>query len=81
MKESFPTNSKGRIIVFIIAVILICAGVLLSFQDKSASAGVTYTAAILCLIFSFLHAFKKFKGLGVEAELLDKKIEEAGKKH
>ena len=37
----------------------------------------TYAAAVLCLIFVFLNEFKKFKGFGVEAELLENKVKEA----
>jgi hypothetical protein len=48
----------------------------LGFMDKTGAAAATYAAAVLCLIFAFLPEFKKFKGLGIEAELLDKKIEE-----
>ncbi|MGH8710524.1 MAG: hypothetical protein ACREVA_04305 [Burkholderiales bacterium] len=63
--------------VFIIAVALFAAGVCLSFLDKTGSATVTYTAAVLCLIFVFLSEFKRFKGFGLEAELLEKRIEQA----
>ena len=45
-------------------------------MDKVGAQTATYTAAVLSLIFAFLPEFKKFKGLGIEAELLDKKIEE-----
>lgn len=77
MKEKFPANKTGRILIFFASLILILTGIILSFQDKTASATVTYGSAILCLVFVFLPAFKKFKGLGIEAELLEQKIEEA----
>lgn len=66
-----------QIVIFITALILFAFGVLLGFEDKVTAATATYGAAVLSLIFSFLPKFKKFKGLGIEAELLDKKIEEA----
>lgn len=66
-----------QIAIFITALILFAFGVVLSFQDQVTAAAVTYSAAVLSLIFAFLPEFKKFKGLGIEAELLDKKIEEA----
>ena len=64
-------------IIFVVAMILLIFGVCLSFQDKTGGAFVTYGAAIFCLIFAFLQEFKRFKGLGIEAEVLEKKIEEA----
>ena len=68
-----------RITIFITALIIFGNGIYLSYLGKTAGATVTYTAAVLCLVFSFLQEFKKFKGLGIEAELLEKKIEEADK--
>lgn len=68
-----------RTTIFITAIILFASGVFLSYVDKTGGATVTYTAAVLCLVFAFLQEFKKFKGFGVEAELLEKKIEEADK--
>ncbi|MDR7151334.1 hypothetical protein J2W49_003310 [Hydrogenophaga palleronii] len=65
-----------QIIIFIVAILLFLSGVGLGYMDKVGAATVTYTAAVLSLIFAFLPEFKKFKGLGIEAELLDKKIEE-----
>ena len=67
-----------RIIIFLMAILLIAFGAFLSYGDKNTSAGLTYTAGILCLIFSFLTSFKSFKGLGIEAELQNK-IDEADK--
>ncbi|QDF74341.1 MULTISPECIES: hypothetical protein [Shewanella] len=65
-----------QIIIFIVAILLFISGVGLGYMDKVGAATATYTAAVLSLIFAFLPEFKKFKGLGIEAELLDKKIEE-----
>lgn len=61
-----------RIIIFIIALGLIGFGAFLSFEEKNTGAGLTYTAGILCLIFSFITSFKSFKGLGIKAELQNK---------
>lgn len=66
-----------QITIFIVALLLFASGVGLGFMDKVGAASATYTAAALSLIFAFLPEFKKFKGLGIEAELLDKKIEES----
>jgi hypothetical protein len=65
-----------QIIIFIVAILLFISGVGLGYMDKVGAATATYTAAVLSLIFAFLPEFKKFKGLGIEAELIDKKIEE-----
>jgi hypothetical protein len=62
-----------------VAILLFVAGVWLGYMDKAGVATATYGAAVLSLIFAFLPEFKKFKGLGIEAELLDKKIEETDK--
>lgn len=66
-----------RVTIAVASLVLLASGIALSFLDKAAAAGVTYSAAVLCLIFVFLPEFKRFKGLGIEAELLDRKIEEA----
>lgn len=65
-----------QVIIFIVAILLFIAGVWLGYIDKTGIAIATYGAAVLSLIFAFLPEFKKFKGLGIEAELLDRKIEE-----
>lgn len=66
-----------QIIVFLASLALLSAGATLSFYDQVGAATATYAAGILTMIFAFLSDFKKFKGLGIEAELLDRKIEEA----
>lgn len=68
-----------QIIIFIVSILLFSSGVALGFIDNVGAATATYAAAVLSLIFAFLPEFKKFKGLGIEAELLDKKIEETDK--
>lgn len=66
-----------RIIVFVMGLILFGAGFYLCYRDKTGAATATYAAGVLCLIFAFLPEFKRFKGFGVEAELLERKIVEA----
>lgn len=66
-----------RVTIFFTSLVLFATGILLAIRDQAAAAGTSYTAAVLCLIFVFLSEFKKFKGLGIEAELLDRKLEEA----
>lgn len=66
-----------RIVILIASLLLMGAGVVLSYLDKTSGATATYAASIFCLIFVYLSQFKRFKGFGVEAELLEKKIEEA----
>ena len=58
-----------QIVIFTLAIILFASGVGLGFMEKvGAATTATYTAAVLCLIFTFLPEFKKFKRLGIEAE-------------
>lgn len=76
-KNAVTEYLSFRNIIFLIAVGLFLSGIRLSFLDLTGSAVATYGAALGCLIFVFLPQFKKFKALGVEAELLGKRIEEA----
>lgn len=66
-----------RILLLALAVALFGGGYYLSIEDKSAAAGLTYAAAIFAMIFAFLSRFKRFKGLGVEAEMWEDKQAEA----
>ena len=68
-----------RITLLIAALVLLSAGIFFSYLDQVSSATATYAAAIFCLIFVFLTEFRRFKGFGVEAELLERKIDEADK--
>lgn len=59
------------------AVALLGFGAFLAYSGNNSGAGLTYTTGIICLIFSFLPSFKRFSGLGIKAELLENKIQEA----
>lgn len=48
-------------------------------SNENNLAWTTYSAGAFCLIFAFLSRFKKIKGLGIEAELWEEKMEEAEK--
>jgi len=52
-------------------------GGVLAYQDKTASAVTVFAYAGPCLVFVFLQGFRRFKGFGLAAELLEHKIEEA----
>jgi len=66
-----------RVTILITALALFASGIGLGFLDKVSASVAAYAAAVLGLVFVFLPEFKKFKGLGIEAELLDRKIQEA----
>ena len=57
--------------ILVTAIALLAVGAGLAAFGNVGGATVTYGVAILCLIFAFLGQFKRFKGLGVEAELWD----------
>jgi len=64
-------------LILAIAVSLFCVGSWLAINDQTASATLMLAAAVLCLIFVYLARFKRFKGLGIEAELWEDKQREA----
>ncbi|TNH19662.1 hypothetical protein [Halomonas sp. BL6] len=68
-----------HVVLFLSALLLLAVGSYLAFLANVAGASATYGAAVFCLIFVFLRDFKSFKGFGLEAELLERKIEEADK--
>ncbi len=70
-------QDNQRALLWIAAIALFICGVTLSFKDQVGAATVTYAAGIVVLIFSFLARFKRFKGLGVEAELWEAEMEQA----
>ncbi|MBI5426780.1 MAG: hypothetical protein HZA02_00705 [Nitrospinae bacterium] len=63
--------------IFSVSVVLFGFGLRLSFTENQTGSAATYTVAIICLIFVFLSKFKRFKGLGLEAEMWEDKMEEA----
>lgn len=67
MKKQYSIVS---LVLVVAAIILLIAGVVLSFQGKSTNIA-TYSAAIICLIFSQLQRFEYFEGLGIKAKLRD----------
>jgi hypothetical protein len=62
------------LVAFIIFGVACCIGYT---QDKPAIVATLCAAAIFCLIFAFLSKFKKFKGLGIEAEMWEQVQKEA----
>lgn len=74
-------NSDGfmRIGLFICACVLFAAGIVLGFMSGAGPATATFATGVFCLIFAFLSRFKRFKGLGIEAELWEQKQEEAAR--
>lgn len=73
------TLGQPQIALFVCACILFIAGIGLGYSSEPASAAATLAAGVLCLIFAFLSRFKRFKGLGIEAELWEQKQEEAAR--
>ncbi len=71
-------ETSSRILLFIMGILLIGYGAYLSSnQDSASNAFVVNGTGIICLIFSFLSKFKKFKGFGIEGELWEEKQHEA----
>ena len=66
-----------RITIFITSLILFGSGIAFTYLDKVDGATAAYGAAILCLVFVFLKEIRRFKGAGIEAELLEQKANEA----
>jgi hypothetical protein len=66
-----------RIGLFILVVGLVGSTVWLAMDDKSEGAWVTATLCIGLSIFTYLHRFKRFKGLGFEGELWEQEMEKA----
>ncbi|ABW66230.1 hypothetical protein [Desulfosudis oleivorans] len=56
--------------LILVAFALLVAGLILSFLGKSTNLA-TYGAAFLCFIFSQLHRFESFEGLGLKAKVRD----------
>ncbi len=70
-------NLVIRISILLFSIALFASGIALAFNDKTASASVVMAAGVITLIFLYLSQFKRFKGLGIEAELWEQEMEEA----
>ena len=77
MTKKDDSDGFMRISLFICAYVLFAAGIVLGFMTGAGPATATFAAGVFCLIFAFLSRFKRFKGLGIEAELWEQKQEEA----
>lgn len=73
----FSMNNLIRTVLVLIAVALFGAGIGLGYRDLVAAEMATFTAGAVVLIFVFLSQFKRFKGLGIEAEMWEREMEEA----
>ena len=62
-----------RLALGTLSALLFALGAYLAFNEKVAASTATYGAAVICLIFTFLSRFKRFKGFGIEAELWEQK--------
>ncbi|MDX2084836.1 MAG: hypothetical protein SFZ03_05545 [Candidatus Melainabacteria bacterium] len=83
---NFLTRNSGSIFDAVVKILLLFAGGYILWCGSqlafvqghdSMAIGLTYTAGIFCLIFAFLSSFKKFKGLGVKAEMWDQTQQKA----
>ncbi len=77
MLNWLQNQDNQRALLWMAAMVLFICGVTLSFKDQVGAATVTYAASVIVLIFFFLARFKRFKGLGVEAELWEVEMEQA----
>jgi hypothetical protein len=66
---SGEADGSMKTAIMFFAFLMFFGGFWLVASGNVAGAGVTYTAAVICLIFAFLSRFKRFKGLRIEAEL------------
>ncbi|MEH3111291.1 MAG: hypothetical protein PGN22_14440 [Agrobacterium cavarae] len=66
-----------RWVLFIVGLAFLAFALIKVNDDRVLEAGGIATIAIMCLVFSNLTRFKKFKGLGFEAELWEEKQQEA----
>jgi hypothetical protein len=72
-------QSTAAFVTFFLALILMAAALYLSFNEGDTGIViVNYGAGFMCLFLASSSKFKRFKGLGIEAELRDK-IDEADK--
>ncbi|TCP90952.1 hypothetical protein C8J31_101804 [Rhizobium sp. PP-CC-2G-626] len=66
-----------RILLFILGAIFLIVAATRAYDDRLAQAGTVGLLGLMCLAFSNLTRFKRFKGMGFEAELWEEKQEEA----
>lgn len=71
MPEEQPRISDlaMRPVLLAAAALLLASGAVLAFRDQASAAMTTYGAAGMCLLFAFLPHFKRFKAMGIEAEM------------
>lgn len=70
-------KDAGLVAIAILAVVSLGGAISLAFQDRTASGGLLAGLGLLLLAFVQLSRFKRFKGMGFEAELWEAKQEEA----
>ena len=74
-EPSAPISNVDSILI--VGCYVIYIGIDLSRTNTATQALLVFGVAIFCLIFFLLARFKRFKGLGIEAELWEDKQEEA----
>lgn len=70
-------KDAGLVTIATLAVVSLGGAIWLAFQDRTASGGLLAGLGLLLLAFVQLSRFKRFKGMGFEAELWEAKQEEA----
>ena len=66
-----------RIFLFLIALMFLAFSIMFFLKSEVTGATATFVMFFLCLIYSNVSRFKRFKGLGFEAELWEDKQKEA----
>jgi hypothetical protein len=72
-----PEGRWMRAILFVISLGLFSAGTYVLLLNNVGAAATAYGAGVLSLVFVYLSRFRRFKGFGIEAELLERRIAEA----
>lgn len=70
-------KDAGLVAIAVLAVVSLGGAIWLGFHDRTASGGLLAGLGLLLLAFVQLSRFKRFKGMGFEAELWEAKQEEA----
>ncbi len=68
-----------QIFMLVFAAGTLAAGVWFIYLDKVTGGSIVCVLGLMLFVFAFLSRFKRFKGLGIEAELWEEKQEEADK--